>query len=97
MDAFYEPARKALLPQLVHRSQLPLAATIDSTVWSVVTTFATGLGGAIATTLGARMGVVNEARWSLLEVARWTGVGKDVVCVYNLMVSDNRSQHVLLH
>lgn len=61
VDAFYEPARKALLPSLVPRAQLPLAATIDSTVWSVVTTFATGLGGAIATTLGMRMLIGNHA------------------------------------
>ncbi len=76
IDAFYEPARKALLPHIVPQSQLHLAATIDSTVWSVVTTFATGLGGAIATTMGACVCV-----WCMWGVVR--------VCVGGAALNNN--------
>jgi hypothetical protein len=50
--AFYDPARKALVPVLVPAADLHLATTIDSFAWSITGAVGASLGGLLASKLG---------------------------------------------
>ncbi|CAG9467204.1 unnamed protein product [Pedinophyceae sp. YPF-701] len=51
-SAFYEPARRAVVPAVVSPRQLPLATTLDSMVWSVMTAVFAAIGGYSRALLG---------------------------------------------
>lgn len=51
-SAFYDPARKALVPVLVPAADLHLATTIDSFAWSITGAVGASAGGVVASRLG---------------------------------------------
>ena len=50
--AFYDPARKALVPVLVPARDLHLATTIDSFAWSITGALGASVGGVVASRFG---------------------------------------------
>ncbi len=52
MWAFFEPARSAVIPNLVRREQAILANTLSSTTWSFNLAMGAALGGVVAAVLG---------------------------------------------
>ena len=50
--AFYDPARRSLTPLIVPPAQLHLAATIDSTTWSLMAAVGSAMGGFVSSRLG---------------------------------------------
>lgn len=50
--AFFEPARNALIPNIVEREDVVLANTLSSTTWSVNLMLGATLGGVVAALLG---------------------------------------------
>lgn len=54
MTAFYDPARRALTPNLVPRHRLHLATTLDSFAWSLTGAVGSSLGGLAASKFGVQ-------------------------------------------
>ena len=54
MTAFYDPARRALTPNLVPRHRLHLATTLDSFAWSLTGAIGSSLGGLAASKFGVQ-------------------------------------------
>jgi predicted MFS family arabinose efflux permease len=52
LAAFFEPARSAVIPNIVDREDIILANTLSSTTWSVNLMIGATLGGAVAVLLG---------------------------------------------
>lgn len=77
LGAFYDPARRALLPQIVPRSQLHLATTIDSWSWSLMSAVGSSLGGLAASKLGSSACYLLDALSYLIAA----------FCAYLLLVS----------
>ncbi|PRW58840.1 major facilitator superfamily MFS_1 [Chlorella sorokiniana] len=71
--AFYEPARKALVPVLVPADQLHLATTIDSFAWSITGAVGASVGGVVASRLGVSACFLVDAVTYL--VAAWFAYG----------------------
>lgn len=54
-STFYDPARRALEPTIIHRKQLHLGTTMDTFAWSVTVAIGSSLGGAVVSKLGTTM------------------------------------------
>ncbi|KAK9815045.1 hypothetical protein WJX73_005825 [Symbiochloris irregularis] len=61
LGAFYDPARRALIPQVVPPEQLHLAATMDTWVWSLMSAFGASIGGFVASRLGSSAAYLLDA------------------------------------
>ena len=51
-NTFYDPARRALEPNLVPKKELHLATTLDTFAWSVTVAAGSAMGGAVVSRLG---------------------------------------------
>lgn len=67
--AFYDPARKAMLPVVVPEADLHLATTIDSFAWSLTGAVGATLGGVAASRLGNRTCFLFDA--ATYAIAAW--------------------------
>jgi MFS family permease len=57
----FEPARSALLPNVVSRDELVAANALSGLTWSAVLAFGAALGGIVAGTLGFRAAIIIDA------------------------------------
>jgi MFS family permease len=77
--ALQDPSRKAIVPALVPREQLHLAATLETFSWSLTGALGAGLGGLIASRLGNATCFLMDAAtyllaaWCLHKVPRELG------------------------
>ncbi len=67
MIGFFEPARSAMLPNVVSRDQLPAANVLSGITWSTMLALGGALGGLVAGTLGFRVAIVLDAVSFLLS------------------------------
>lgn len=77
MVAFYDPARRALTPNLIPRHKLHLATTLDSFAWSVTGAVGSSLGGLAASQFGIQACFYIDAGTYLFSAA----------CAFRLKVS----------
>ena len=59
--AFYDPARRALIPQVVPQDQLKMATTMDSWSWSISSAVGSSIGGFVASRLGSSAAYMLDA------------------------------------
>ena len=69
MTAFYDPARRALTPNLVPRHRLHLATTLDSFAWSLTGAVGSSLGGLAASKFGVQACFYIDAATYLFSAA----------------------------
>jgi MFS family permease len=74
LTSFFEPAREAVIPDVVARAELVAANGISSLTWSVMLTGGAALGGLVAGTLGTDLAFVLDALSFLLSAAFTRGV-----------------------
>lgn len=67
VSAFFEPARSAIVPQLVAEEELVAANTLSSVTWSAMLAVGGAVGGAVAAALGAEAALVIDAVTFLLS------------------------------
>ncbi len=67
VSAFFEPARAAILPQLVELDELIPANTLSSVTWSAMLALGAALGGAVAAWLGASAALVIDSATFILS------------------------------
>ena len=88
-STFYDPARRALEPTIIHRKQLHLGTTMDTFAWSVTVAIGSSLGGAVVSKLGTTMCfvldsltyIVASACVILLQVL--PGIVQSVLCCFH--------------
>lgn len=61
VSAFFEPARAAILPQVVEPDELIAANTLSSVTWSAMLALGAAVGGAVAAWLGASAALLIDA------------------------------------
>lgn len=77
VSAFFEPARSALVPQIVAESELIEANTLASVTWSAMLAVGGAIGGAVAAALGAETALVIDSGTFLLSALFITRVRLD--------------------
>lgn len=60
-EAFYDPARRALMPQIVPRGQLHLATTMDAWSWALMSAIGSAMGGWVTSRLGSSAAYLLDA------------------------------------
>lgn len=74
LNAFFEPARAAILPDIVAPSDLVTANALSGATWSVVLAFGAALGGLITGVLGAQAAFIADAASYLLSAWLIAGI-----------------------
>lgn len=69
ISAFFEPARNALLPNLVDKEELLIANTLSSATWSAMLAFGAAIGGAVTGLFGTDTAIILDALTFLLSAA----------------------------
>ena len=62
-NAFYDPARRALVPRVVPAERLPLATTLDSFAWSLMGAIGASLGGMAVRLTAADRSATSSLCW----------------------------------
>ncbi len=62
-NAFYDPARRALVPRVVPAERLPLATTLDSFAWSLMGAIGASLGGLAVRLTAADRSATSSLCW----------------------------------
>ncbi len=74
LSAFFEPARAAVLPQIVERRALLAANSLAGATWSAMLAVGAALGGALAATVGSRAAFVIDAATFVLSALLIAGI-----------------------
>lgn len=77
LSGFFFPARNAILPDLVSRSELGAANALASATWSVMLAFGAALGGIVAGQWGVYPSFVIDAATFLLSAALLSRIAYD--------------------
>lgn len=74
LGAFFEPARNAILPDIVSDQELTAANTMDAATWSAMLTLGAAAGGLFTAAFGWRMALLVDAGSYLLSFIFMLGV-----------------------
>jgi MFS family permease len=69
ISAFFEPARNALLPNLVVKDELLVANTLSSATWSAMLAFGAAIGGAVTGVFGTDTAIALDSLTFLISAA----------------------------
>jgi len=67
LTGFFEPARSAIIPSLIHRKDLVAANALSGSTWSVMLAFGAAMGGLIVSIAGIRTAFIIDAFTFLLS------------------------------